>query len=196
MAPPHAGTSCPRAYTRFRREAGSGGTDLELRYLVRLPRTRPRDTPVDRGRPLHLARQWHEPQPTTVSHDGGCAVRPRTRAPRCTPTGLSHTAGCGCRPEQAATVGLVTTLPEFSAWEAEVFWDGLPGRPAVEWCRRPADRRLGARCSPWFPARSGTGLARYITLWPRYGVMLDDRTHGCCRSASADVVDEEVARRL
>lgn len=31
-----------------------------------------------------------EPQPTTVSHDGGSADRPGTRMPRCTPTGLSH----------------------------------------------------------------------------------------------------------
>lgn len=33
------------------------------------------------------------PPPTTVSHDGGCADRPRTRMSRCTPTGLSHATG-------------------------------------------------------------------------------------------------------
>jgi hypothetical protein len=54
--------------------------------------TRPLATAVDRGWPLDLARLWHEPQPTTVSHDGGRADRPRTRMPRCTPTGLSHAA--------------------------------------------------------------------------------------------------------
>jgi hypothetical protein len=31
-----------------------------------------------------------EHQPSKVSHDGGCADRPRTRVPRCIPTGLSH----------------------------------------------------------------------------------------------------------
>lgn len=30
------------------------------------------------------------PQPTTVSHDGGCAERPRARVPRCAPTDLRH----------------------------------------------------------------------------------------------------------
>lgn len=34
-----------------------------------------------------------EPQPTTVSHDGGCTDRSRARTPRYTPTGLSHAAG-------------------------------------------------------------------------------------------------------
>lgn len=33
-----------------------------------------------------------EPQPTTVSHDGERADRPRTRMPRCTPAGLSRVA--------------------------------------------------------------------------------------------------------
>lgn len=41
----------------------------------------------------HLGCGWPEPQPTTASHDGGCADRPGTRVPRCTPTGLSHAAG-------------------------------------------------------------------------------------------------------
>lgn len=39
--------------------------------------------------PLHLARSWHEPQPTTVSHDGGRADRPGARVPRFTPTGYA-----------------------------------------------------------------------------------------------------------
>lgn len=37
-----------------------------------------------------------EPQPKTVSHDGGSAGRPGARMPRCTPTGLSHAANVGC----------------------------------------------------------------------------------------------------
>lgn len=43
------------------------------------------------------------PQPTTVSHDGGCTDRSGARVPRCTPTGLSHAAGVSRRPEQVAT---------------------------------------------------------------------------------------------
>ncbi|MFH9858335.1 ISAs1 family transposase [Streptomyces sp. NPDC017202] len=46
-----------------------------------------------------------EPQPTTVSHDGGCADRSGARVPRCTLTGLSHAIGVCRSPEQAATVG-------------------------------------------------------------------------------------------
>src|SRR4051794_38462677 len=33
-----------------------------------------------------------EPQPTTVSHDGGCVDGPCSHMSRCTPTGLSHAA--------------------------------------------------------------------------------------------------------
>lgn len=40
--------------------------------------------------PLYLARLWHEPQPTTVSHG---ADGPGARMSRCTPTGLHHVAG-------------------------------------------------------------------------------------------------------
>lgn len=43
-----------------------------------------------------------EPQPTTVSHDGGRADRPRTRVLRCTPTGLSHAAMPSTRASHAS----------------------------------------------------------------------------------------------
>jgi hypothetical protein len=68
---------------------------------------------------LHLAQLWHEPQPTTVSHDGGCAGRPRTRMPRRTHTGLSHATGLCRRPEQAATAGPVLTARETSVWQPD-----------------------------------------------------------------------------
>lgn len=42
-----------------------------------------------------------EPQPTTVSHDGGSADRAGARVPRCAPADLSHAVGR--RPEQGAT---------------------------------------------------------------------------------------------
>lgn len=69
---------------------GDRFAELALRYLVRLLRTRPRDSLVDRGWPLHLARQWHETQPATASHGGGRAERPRTRVPRCVPDHVDH----------------------------------------------------------------------------------------------------------
>ncbi len=71
---------------------GDLGADLRLHRPRRRVATRPLGTGVDRGWPLHLARLWHEPQPTTVSHDGGCADRPGARVSRCTPTGLHHAA--------------------------------------------------------------------------------------------------------
>lgn len=42
-----------------------------------------------------------EPQPTTVSHDGGCADQSRTCVPRRTPTGLSHAAMSSTRASYA-----------------------------------------------------------------------------------------------
>lgn len=64
------------------------------RWLLSSGLGRPRDGPTP---PHSLVGQRprytpSEPQPMTVSHDGGCADRPRTRVPRCTPTGLSHAA--------------------------------------------------------------------------------------------------------
>lgn len=81
---------------------GIHAADLVLRYLVRWLATRLQDTLVDRDWPLHLARLWHEPQPTTVSHEGGCADRSGARMPRCTPTGLSHVIGLCRRPDGTA----------------------------------------------------------------------------------------------
>ncbi|MFE1837706.1 DUF5958 family protein [Streptomyces sviceus] len=52
----------------------------------------------------HLRSAPSEPQPTTVSHDGGCPDRRRTRVSRWTLTGLSHAANCR-RPQRAATAG-------------------------------------------------------------------------------------------
>lgn len=44
---------------------------------------------------------------------------------------------------------------------------GLPGRPATEKHWSPVGRRLVPRCSPWFPARSGTRPARPLRPEPR-----------------------------
>ncbi|EFL33236.1 predicted protein [Streptomyces viridochromogenes DSM 40736] len=43
--------------------------------------------------PSEPNRSPYAAQPTTVSHDGECAHRLRTRVPRCTPTGLGLTVG-------------------------------------------------------------------------------------------------------
>jgi hypothetical protein len=57
---------------------------------------------LDRGGPALTVADpciWHgcgtNPQPTTVSHDGGCADRPGTRMPCRTRTGLSNAVGSG-----------------------------------------------------------------------------------------------------
>lgn len=54
----------------------------------------------------------------------------------------------------------VTTMPEPSAWEAKGVYGRSPNRPVAMPCRGLSLRRPAPRCSPWFPARSGTGLAR------------------------------------
>lgn len=61
------------------------------------------------------------PQPTTVSHDGGCADRPGAPVPRCTPTGLSHAVGVCASTRASREDRPVTTAREQSAWEADVF---------------------------------------------------------------------------
>lgn len=48
---------------------------------------------VDNGHRSRVDRGPSAPQPTTVSHDGGCANRSGARVSRCTPTGLSHDFG-------------------------------------------------------------------------------------------------------
>lgn len=68
-----------------------------------------------------------EPRPTTVSHDGGCADRPRTRMPRRTPAGLSHATDLCRQLDQLTTLGPVMTVHEYSAWEAGLTWGKLRG---------------------------------------------------------------------
>lgn len=50
------------------------------------------------------------PQPTKVSHDGGCTDRSGARVPRCAPTGLSHATEVCRRPEQAVADSVVGDL--------------------------------------------------------------------------------------
>lgn len=56
-----------------------------------------------------------EPQPTTVSHDGGHADRPGARVPRCTPTALPAPSTRASYDGQH-----VLTVFEPSPWEAQV----------------------------------------------------------------------------
>jgi hypothetical protein len=64
-----------------------------------------------------------EPQPTTVSHDGGPADRPGARVSRGTPAGLSHGAvpSTGARRTGRTVVTFVLiAVSKPSAWEAAV----------------------------------------------------------------------------
>lgn len=70
------------------------------------------------GNNVCLARSPSEPQPPTVSHDGGLAGRPGARVPRCTHTGLSHAAGLCRRPEHAAPTVPVRSAPSSFTFEA------------------------------------------------------------------------------
>lgn len=77
-------------FPRARWTSTSGEEQGDLAPELRLYQVRQRagtrwNTGVGRGWPLHLARLWHEPQPPTASHDGGCANRPGSRMPRCAP---------------------------------------------------------------------------------------------------------------
>lgn len=60
--------------------------------------TTEREKPIGSPRCVNVgpvALREREPQPTTVSHSGGCADRPGARVPRCTPTGLRHALRMG-----------------------------------------------------------------------------------------------------
>lgn len=63
-------------------------SSLATAEVRRTAQGRPSPAAPDDGRRLRC--DPSEPQPTTVSHDGGWANRPRTHVFRCTPTGLSH----------------------------------------------------------------------------------------------------------
>lgn len=58
--------------TALGKRLGDLGPELRLRRPRKWRATRPQGTDVDRGWPLHLARLWHEAEPTTTSHDGVC----------------------------------------------------------------------------------------------------------------------------
>ncbi len=101
-----------------------------------------------------------EPQPTTVSHDGGRADRPRTRVPRDTLTGLSHAALPSTRASRAG--GSVAVRPWMMTPSSrivgglviEVCWAGhLASGGDASWLRSPR-RRSPAPRSPPAPPRA------------------------------------------
>ena len=94
---------------------GDLGPELRLHRLRKRAATRPHGTGIGRGRPPHLARLWHEPQPKTGSHDGVCADQPGARTPRCTPADLHHVAMLSTGVSHGGRH--VLTAPEPSAWE-------------------------------------------------------------------------------
>lgn len=116
---------------------------------------------------------WHEPQPTTASHDGGCAVRSRTRMPCCT-----HSASATLSVSSTRASGLSRSVAtaRLSAWESP----GESSRGSADLRKAcMAGRRTDAavtatdRCSPHFLARiwhgfTGRGAGQVYRFRARY----------------------------
>lgn len=106
-----------------------------------------------------------EPQPTTVSHDGGLADRAGARVPRCTPAGLSHVVRH--RSEQVSTADAMGRtlrddlfVPKQLGWAPDLGLVCLSPAGMVHecaWLFAAVRLRCHAvRHSPW--RRSGRGL--------------------------------------
>ena len=107
-----------------------------------------------------------EPQPTTVSHDGGCADRSGARVSRCIPTGLSHVAMLLTR---ASRVGrrVAVWLSVMLSW----FRSNWDGGAAVVRCVTHLPRCPAVRHPP--TATSAHFLRRLLALffgsaWSRF----------------------------
>lgn len=68
-------------------------------------------------------------EPTTVSHNGGCADQPGARMPRCTPTGPSHAASLSCRADGRPYRPALSRLSAASSVQPQLITGGRDLRP-------------------------------------------------------------------